>query len=139
MCVKYFICVLACKIYFIYSYMKYLIFLTLRPFQRENLVIPMVWSMGRNVFIAPFIAPFFELLRPFLSFTIKVIKSRTDQLEIKNVTHVCQCNHLAVYHWSSACLLLRRINQTISHADAIKTKNMYLHTAYNYTRLKRLE
>jgi len=25
----------------------------------------MVWSMGRNVFIAPFIAPFFELLRPF--------------------------------------------------------------------------
>jgi len=48
----------------------------------------MVWSMGRNVFIAPFIAPFFELLRPFLSFTIKVIKSRTDQLEIKNGHHV---------------------------------------------------
>ena len=51
--------------------------------------------MVRNVLLRPLFTALLELLRPFellrtpfLSFTIKVIKSRTDQLEIKNVTHI---------------------------------------------------
>ena len=44
--------------------------------------------MVRNVFIAPFIAPFLELLRPFLSFYDKNGKIAHHQLELKNANHV---------------------------------------------------